>query len=88
MAENKSNAPDIILIAMDKLEKLYEAVDMLESLELPVSYEQRAAIAQIEKEYLRNEIIPLIKQELEPLIKNMRNRFSLSIKYSRIIATK
>jgi hypothetical protein len=68
---------------MDKLEKLYEAVDMLESLELPVSYEQRAAIAQMEKEYLRDEIIPLMKQELEPLIKNMRNRFSLSIKYSK-----
>lgn len=49
---------------MDKLEKLYEAVDMLESLELPVSYEQRAAIAQMEKEYLRDEIIPLMKQEV------------------------
>ena len=68
---------------MDKLEKLYEAVDMLESLELPVSYEQRAAIAQIEKEYLRNEIIPLIKQELEPLVKNMRTRFALDVRYSK-----
>ena len=68
---------------MDKLEKLYEAVDMLESLELPVSYEQRAAIAQMEKEYLRDEIIPLMKQEMEPLVKNMRIRFTLDVRYSK-----
>lgn len=68
---------------MEKLDKIYEAVEMLEQLGLPVSNEQRIAIAQMEKECLRNEIIPLIKQELEPLIKNMRNRFALNVKYSK-----
>ncbi len=44
---------------MDKLNKLYEAVEMLEALGLPVSNEQWNAIDQMEKEYLREEIIPL-----------------------------
>lgn len=68
---------------MDKLDKTYEAVAMLESLGLPVSNEQLNVIAQMEKEYLRDEIIPLIKQELEPLVEKMRNRFNLEVTYSR-----
>ena len=53
---------------MDKLDKAYEAVDLLETLGLPVSNEQSNAIAQMEKDYIRDEIIPLIKQELEPTV--------------------
>ena len=68
---------------MDKLDKTYEAVAMLEALGLPVSDEQLNAIAQMEKEYLRDEIIPLIKQELEPLVAKMRNRFNMEVAYSR-----
>jgi hypothetical protein len=68
---------------MDKLDKTYEAVAMLESLGLPVSNEQLNVIAQMEKEYLRDEIISLIKQELEPLVKKMRNRFNLEVSYSK-----
>lgn len=68
---------------MDKLDKTYEAVAMLESLGLPVSNDQLNVIAQMEREYLRDEIIPLIKQELQPLVEKMRNRFDLEITYSR-----
>ena len=68
---------------MDKLDKTYEAVAMLETLGLPVSNEQLIAIAQMEKEYLRDEIIPLIKQELEPMVAKMRNQFNLKVVYSK-----
>lgn len=68
---------------MEKLKKIYEAVELLESLGLPVSQEQFNHIAQMEKEYLRDEVIPLIKQELEPLVDNMRNQFKLSVTYSK-----
>ena len=68
---------------MDKLDKTYEAVAMLETLGLPVSNEQLIAIAQMEKEYLRDEIIPLIKQELEPMVAKMRNQFKLKVSYSK-----
>lgn len=68
---------------MDKLDKAYEAVDLLETLGLPVSNEQSNAIAQMEKDYLRDEIIPLIKQELEPMVKKMRNQFNMKVVYSK-----
>ena len=38
---------------MDKLKKLYEAVEMLEALGLPVSNDQRNAIALMELQVLR-----------------------------------
>ena len=68
---------------MDKLDKAYEAVDLLETLGLPVSNEQSNAIAQMEKDYLRDEIIPLIKQELEPMVQKMRNQFNMKVVYSK-----
>jgi len=68
---------------MEKLDKAYEAVDLLENLGLPVSNEQLNAIAQMEKDYLRNEIIPLIKQELEPMVQKMRNPFKMKVVYSK-----
>lgn len=68
---------------MDKLDKAYEAVDLLETLGLPVSNEQLNAIAQKEKDYLRDEIIPLIKQELEPMVQKMRNQFNMKVIYTK-----
>ncbi|MBR1502955.1 MAG: hypothetical protein IJ618_03610 [Prevotella sp.] len=68
---------------MEKLDKAYEAVDLLENLGLPVSAEQLNGIAQMEKDYLQNEIIPLIKQELVPLVEKMRNAFQLNLTYSK-----
>ena len=68
---------------MKELDKAYEAVQMLESLGLPVSNETLEAIAQKEEEVLQNEIIPLIKQDLEPLVGKMRNSFQLQLTYSK-----
>lgn len=75
--------PNQAMNVMDKLDKAYEAVDLLENLGLPVSNEQLNAIAQMEKGYLREEIIPLIKQEMEPLIEKMRNQFNLKVSYTK-----
>ena len=68
---------------MDKLDKAYEAVDLLENLGLPVSNEQLNAIAQMERDCLRDEIIPLIKQELEPMVQKMRNQFNMKVVYTK-----
>lgn len=75
--------PNQTISIMDKLDKAYEAVDLLETLGLPVSNEQSNAIAQMEKDYLRDEIIPLIKQELEPMVQKMRNQFNMKVVYSK-----
>ncbi len=68
---------------MEKLDKAYEAIEMLEALGLPVSIEQRNAIDRMEKEYLQDEIIPLIKQELEPMVQKMRSQFNMKVVYSK-----
>lgn len=75
--------PNQTISIMEKLDKAYEAVDLLEALGLPVSNEQSNAIAQMEKDYLRDEIIPLIKQELEPMVQKMRNQFNMKVRYTK-----
>ena len=70
-------------MGMDKLDKAYEAVDLLENLGLPVSNEQLNAIAQMERDCLRDEIITLIKQELEPMVQKMRNQFNMKVVYTK-----
>jgi hypothetical protein len=37
----------------------------------------------MEKSYLREEIIPLIKQELEPMVQKMRNQFNMRVIYTK-----
>lgn len=68
---------------MEQLKKAYEAIEMLKALDLPVSEEQLRGVAKLEKEYLQNEIIPLLKQEMEPYVEKMRSRFHLDISYDK-----
>ncbi len=66
----------------DKLQKAYEAVEMLKALDLPVSKEQLNAIAVLERECLLEEITPRIKKMLKPIVKNMNTSFRIDISYS------
>ena len=68
---------------MEQLKKAYEAIEMLQALELPVSDEQLRAIAKLEKEYLQNEIIPLLKQELEPFVTKLRNKLQMEVTFDK-----
>lgn len=68
---------------MEKLDKAYEAVEMLKALGLPVSTEQIKAIAMMERQYLREEVIPQVTREMEPLVKQMHNKFRLEVTYSQ-----
>lgn len=67
---------------MEKLKKAYEAVEMLRALDLPISSEQLQAIATMEQEYLAQEVIPLVKQEMEPLVEKMQGEFHLSVDFT------
>ena len=69
---------------MEQLKKAYEAIEMLRALELPVSDEQLRAIAKLEKEYLQNEIIPLLKQELEPFVTKLRSKLQMEVTSGRM----
>lgn len=68
---------------MNNLEKLYEAIDLLNSLDIPVSSEQIKAVTTMERQYLMDEIIPLLTKEMSPLVSQMHNKFRLSVNYSQ-----
>ena len=67
----------------DKLQKAYEAVEMLKALDLPVSKEQMEQITQLEASYLQENIIPLLEKHLEPMVKDMVGDFRIEILYSK-----
>ena len=68
---------------MEQLKKAYEAIEMLRALELPVSDEQLRAIAKLEKEYLQDEIVPLLKQELEPFVTKLRSKVQMEVTFDK-----
>ena len=65
----------------DKLQKAYEAVEMLKALDLPVSKEQYDAIFELEKEFVATQIVPTFKRKLTPMVKEMRNDFQIEIHF-------
>lgn len=65
-----------------QLEKAYEAIEMLNSLSLPVSTEQLNNLAKMEHEYLSKDVIPHLKDELQPLIEKIHTNFKLEVTYS------
>lgn len=66
---------------MEKLKIAYQAVDLLKSIDMPISAEQSNIIAELEKEYLRDEVIPLLEQEMLPLVEKMINNFDMEVTY-------
>ena len=66
-----------------KISKAYEALEMLKSVGITPSAEQLRAIRQMENGYLEEEIIPLMKSELEPLFTKLRGDIKLEFNYSR-----
>ena len=66
---------------MEKLKIAYQAVDLLKSIDMPISVEQSNIIAGLEKDYLREEVIPLLEQEMLPLVEKMINNFDLEITF-------
>ena len=68
---------------MEKIKKAREAIELLKSLGLPVSAEQLKAVQDLEKGFLREEVIPLIQGEMESLVGNLENPFRIEIKYTK-----
>lgn len=68
----------------EQLEKAYEAVELLKALNLPVSEEQMSAIAILEKQYLKEVVVPHVKKELDPFFSSLKNKIKLRIDYSPV----
>lgn len=67
----------------NELEKAYEAQWMLKELNLPENNDLMGKIARLEQTYLREDVIPLFKQELEPLLCHLHNDVTFSIVYNK-----
>ena len=68
---------------MENLDKAYKAIAMLKELGRPVSTEQIIAISMMESQYLRDEVIPQVTKEMEPLVEQLQNKFKLELTYSQ-----
>lgn len=64
---------------MSKLDKSRTILKLLDELGLEPSLEQKDAFEKIENEYVLQEIIPLLKEDITPLVERLRNSFSLRI---------
>lgn len=73
---------------MKKLKKAYEAIEMLNKLGLPVSKEQKDALAKMENSYLKREVIPFIEQEVQKKVEGFYNEFYIYVSYSKDNAVK
>ena len=66
----------------DKLKKAYEAIELLEALGLPVTNEQQRGIAELEKEFLEETVIPHLKSELTPFMEMIKHSFRFSVSFN------
>lgn len=64
-----------------ELEQLYNAVNQMEELGLPVSKDQMKRLEQAEKAYVEEELLPCMKAVATPLIKGLRQPLTLIVDY-------
>ena len=64
---------------MRKLDKAYKAVAILESLSLPVNQELKNGIALLEKDFLRQKVIPLLKDKMDLMLTGVKCPLSMRI---------
>lgn len=67
---------------MTKLEKAYEALEMLKNLDLPISFEQLEIIETLEKQKIEKEISGAVKKLLAQKTNGMMTSFSFNVMYS------
>lgn len=67
---------------METLSTAYDAIELLESLGLPISQEQLQKVKQLELQYITDVIVPHIQKECEPLLEDLIGGCHLILDYS------
>lgn len=65
------------------LVKAYEALNVLESLGLPISNEQKKVVDDIETAYVKEELVPRMQEMLQPLFSDIRKDFCIVVDHKR-----
>ena len=67
---------------MSKLEELYEAREKLQSLGIEPNADLERQLAELEENIIRNEIVPIITDKLEPVLKQVRREVVLVVEHN------
>ena len=67
---------------MSKLEELYETSEKLQSFGIAPNADLERQLAQLEEEIIRNEIVPIITDKVEPVLKQVRREVVLVVEHS------
>ena len=66
---------------MTKLEKLYQSIEGLKELGLPLNEETLKAVDNLEEELIKNEVIPRLTGSIEPIITQIQRPIVLVVDY-------
>lgn len=66
---------------MTKLEKLYQSIENLKELGLPLNQETLNAVSTMEEDLIKNEIIPRLSGSIEPIITQIKRPIVLVVDY-------
>lgn len=66
---------------MTKLEELYNSINVLKKLGLPLNDETLEAVNHLEEELIKNEVIPRLSESIEPIITKIQRPLVLVIDY-------
>ncbi|MCH5243983.1 MAG: hypothetical protein J1F29_03695 [Lentimicrobiaceae bacterium] len=67
---------------MSRLEKIYQALQTLESEGLGLNIEQKAQLREAEEEIIRREILPVLTEKIEPLLNQIERELVLVVDYN------
>ena len=67
---------------MSKLEELYETREKLQSLGIAPNADLERQLAELEEEIIRNEIVPIITDKVEPVLKQVRREVVLVVEHN------
>ncbi len=64
---------------MSKLQKLYDTIDNLRELQLPVDDNLQQAMEQLETKIIQSEVIPSLQASMQPIIRQIRSKVVLVV---------
>ena len=69
---------------MSKLEELYEIKDKLQDLGVEPNADLEYQLSELEKDIIKSEIVPMISENIESVLKLVRHEMEFVVKYNPI----
>ena len=66
---------------MSKLEELYQSIDTLKKLGVPINKEQLRALDEFEEELIKSEVLPALSQDIAPRLNPIKRDLVLVVEY-------